>query len=72
MNPIDNGGIFKWMILNTGGNPASLPAYNIEANTTVTPPSPHCPNGNSWVVKTTPGTSYGVGPCAHGWLKSAY
>lgn len=62
----------EWEILNTGGNKSTLPAYNIAANETVAPPSPHCPNGNSWVTKTTPGNTYGVGPCAHGWLETAY
>jgi hypothetical protein len=44
----------------TGGNPSSLPSYNIVANETLAQPSPHCPNGNTWVVETTPGNNYGV------------
>jgi len=65
-------GICQWQILNTGGDPASLPGYNIGGNASLTPPSPHCPNGNTWVVETTPGNSHGLGPCAHGWLETAY
>jgi hypothetical protein len=72
MDLTDNGGVCQWTILNTGGDPSSLPTYNIGGNTTLFPGSPHCPNGNTHVVKTEPGNSHGVGPCAHGWLEDAY
>jgi hypothetical protein len=72
MDPTNNGGVCQWTILNTGGDPPSLLTYNIGGNETLFPGSPRCPNGNTYVVETKIGNSYGVGPCAHGWMGDAY
>jgi hypothetical protein len=62
------GGICAWTILDT-----AVDLYlNAGGNATLYPGSGHCPNGNTYVVETTPGNSKGVGPCAHGWLNTAY
>lgn len=72
MDVAKSDGTCQWAILNTGGSPSTEWEMNIGGNTTLTPDSPHCPNGNTWVTKTTPGNSVGVGPCVQRWLDDAY
>lgn len=70
---VDNSdGTCQWANLNTGGAPSTEWEMNVGGNLTLTPDSPHCPNGNTWVTTTKPGNTVGVGPCVQRWLDDAY
>lgn len=68
----NSDGTCKWAILNTEGSPSTEWEFNVGGNLTLTPDSPHCPNGNTWVTTKSPGNTLGVGPCVQRWLDDAY